>query len=83
MRIVVVALVEIREDLLERGLYTLGAKLVVTALRPYLRRGGEEDLHLRAGKNDRSDVAPVHDDVVFSGNTALDTQQRRPDLRHG
>src|SRR5450759_5043225 len=50
--------------------------------RPLLDRGGEVDLHVGVGQDNRADVAAGHDDRAFSGDAAWASYQSRSQLRH-
>ena len=64
MRVDVVALLHVLQDLIEVGGHPLGLEFVEAALGANLCRGGDEDLQFGIGKDGGADVAAVHDDAL-------------------
>ena len=77
VRIVIVALLKLTQHVCIRLLNALFLQLTPAALCAALRRGGQKDLQTGIRQNDRTDVAPVHDDAVRAGKAALHIKQER------
>ena len=60
----VVALLHVRQNLVEVHGLSLGLEFVVAALGAYFGRGGDEYLQFGMGKDGGADVASVHDDAL-------------------
>ena len=63
-------------------LFALFYELFIAAARTLLGGSGEENLDLRVGQNNGTDIASVHDAVVFGGDILLETEKELADCGH-
>ena len=84
MRIAVIARADVGEHVLVMRGHSALEQLAHAALRADFGRGGDEQLHLGVGGDDRADVAPVEDrSAGLAGELPLAFEQCRADRRIG